>query len=293
MIRFKCIYCGQRILAPDNGTGKKGKCPKCKHSVVVPKTTAGRPAINPDISEQTQRAREAAALSSPAFMEKPESDMDRGDEKAELIREKAGWFIPTYDELSVFLLAVTFILVFSMNGLMRRDIYTFIREFDDPRVFFFILMFVGALGLCLYHVFTTREKTQPEKTVMLAFAVVTNGLIGLAAAKYMVENSEGWLLLFPVWNAINSALLLLMWRFRIIDERCFIDRNASSFQVIFGLMAILVIFIFCNYIFKLYWAITFSICIVYTTSFDRALQSVFPGLAYSQNIEQKEVQRKI
>jgi hypothetical protein len=71
-----------------------------------------------------------------------------------------------------------------------------------------------------------------------------------------------------------------MLRFKIIDEECISDREATLVQIILGLAAVLVIFIFCNYVFRLYWAITFSICIVYTTSFDRALQNVFPGLAY-------------
>ena len=62
MIRFKCIYCGQRILARDDGIGKKGKCPKCRHELRVPKTTIGRPAIRSDIPEKLQQAKEALAL---------------------------------------------------------------------------------------------------------------------------------------------------------------------------------------------------------------------------------------
>jgi hypothetical protein len=274
VIRFKCIYCGQRILAPENGAGRKGKCPKCKHDLVVPHSTKDRPAISSDISKRKQQAMETLALLSTA--------KDSPDD-AELYREKAGWLIPTYDELSLFLIAATFILLYLLNSTMRREIHTFIIEFDDLRVFLYIFLFIGALGLCLYHVFTSREKTQPEKAVMLAFAVVTNGGIGLTAARYMIEQSTGWLILFPVWNAINSALLLLMWRFRIIDEHCIADRQATSPQVIIGLTAVLIIVILCNYVFKLYWAIAFSICIVYTTSFDRALQSVFPGVAYAED----------
>lgn len=275
MIRFKCIYCGQRILAPDDGTGKKGKCPKCNHLVVVPKTTKGRPAINADVPEQVQQVKEAIAELSTA-------------QDTELQRAKVGWLIPTYDELSIFLLAATFLLIYLMNGVMRKEINAFIRWFDDPRVFFYIFLFVMALGLCLYHVFTPKEKTQPEKTVMLAFAVVTNGCISLVAAKYTIEQSAGWLLVFPAWNAINSVLLLLMWRFKIIDEECISDRDANTTEAIIGLTAVLIIFILCNYVFKLYWAITFSICIIYATSFDKALQSVFPGLS-SQNSEHPDV----
>ena len=57
MIRFKCIYCGQRILAPDNGVGKKGKCPKCGHEVRVLKTNKRTSVISGDITEREKNAK--------------------------------------------------------------------------------------------------------------------------------------------------------------------------------------------------------------------------------------------
>jgi hypothetical protein len=101
----------------------------------------------------------------------------------------------------------------------------------------------------------------------------------------VIKNSEvhNWQLVFPIWNIANGVLLLLMLRLKVIDENCISDREATLVQIILGLTAVLVIFLLCNYVFKLYWAITFSICIVYTTSFDRALQNVFPGLMCGEN----------
>ena len=273
MIRFKCIYCGQRILAPDDGVNKKGKCPKCNHLVVVPWTTKGRPAISSDIPEQLQQAMEAIASLSTA--------QDLPDDIAELYREKAGWFIPTYDELSLFLMAVTFILLGATNDTMQKQIYKGITAIDDLRVYFLSVVFLGGIVLSLYHVFTTREKTNYEKMVMLFFAVAANAGTGIISGWYVIENNDvhNWQLVFPIWNIINSILLFLMLRLKVIDEKCISDRDATLVQIILGLVAVLIIFVFCNYVFKLYWAITFSICIIYTTSFDRALQNVFPGLA--------------
>jgi len=37
IIKFHCENCGQKIRVPQIHAGKKGKCPKCKHPVVVPK----------------------------------------------------------------------------------------------------------------------------------------------------------------------------------------------------------------------------------------------------------------
>jgi hypothetical protein len=260
-------------LASDDGVGRKGKCPKCNHLVIVPRTTKGRPAISSDTPEQLQKAMEAIATLSTA------------QDTAELYREKTGWFIPTYDELSLFLMAATFILLGATNDTMRKQIYKGITAVDDLRVYFLFAIFLGGIVLSLYHVFTTREKTNYEKMVMLFFAVAANAVTGIISGWYVIKNNDvhNWQLIFPIWNIINGVLLFLMLRLKIIDEKCISDRDATAVQIILGLTAVLVIFILCNYIFKLYWAITFSICIIYTTSFDKALQSIFPGLMYKED----------
>jgi DNA-directed RNA polymerase subunit RPC12/RpoP len=277
VIRFKCIYCGQRILAPDNGAGKKGHCPKCQHHIVVPHSVKDRPAINTDIPEKLQKAREAMAVLS--------TDKDAFDDSAELWGEKPGWFIPSYDELTLFLMAAAFISLYFANSTMREQIYKGITAFDDLRVYFLVVVIMGGMGLSIFHIFTRRTKSDYEKRIMLIFAVLTNAISGIAAGVDVIRNTDSpnLLIVFPLWNIINGVLMLLLMRGGFINERCIADRDATAGEVIFGLLAMLVIFIFCNYVFKLYWAITFSICIIYATSFDKALQSVFPGLAHRED----------
>jgi hypothetical protein len=274
VIRFKCIYCGQRILVQDEVRGKKGHCPKCRHLLVVPQTTKGRPAISADTPEKLQQAEEAIALLS-----------TQGEGIAELYGEKPGWFIPTYDELSLFLMAATLILLYAMNAPMREQIYYSMTKVHDVRVYAIAVFFLCGLCLSIYHIFTTREKTDFEKKVMLFFAVLTNAGTGILSGWYVIKTSivHDWLLVFPIWNIVNSVLMLLMLRTEIINEQGISDRNATMAQVAIGLASVFIMFIFCNFVFHLYWAITFSICIVYTTSFDRALQNVFPGLGYVED----------
>jgi len=40
VIKFRCKNCGQKISVPESHAGKKGKCPKCKSIVVIPKIKA-------------------------------------------------------------------------------------------------------------------------------------------------------------------------------------------------------------------------------------------------------------
>jgi hypothetical protein len=258
------------MMTSDDNAGKKGPCLTCGHEVHVPHLPKKRQALS--MAEREKKAKAELALINVA--------MDSSGDAAELIKEKAGWFIPVYDELSLFLTAATLILLYVVNTTMRIQIHLWLAQHNDVWVYIIGTIFLCGLFLSVYHVFTTREKTEAEKWGMLIFAVLANAITGIVAGLYVLKSNEvrGWQLVFPIWNIINSALLILMLRFKIIDEECISDRDATAVQTILGLAAVLVIFAICNFVFKLHWAVTFSICIVYTTSFDRALQNVFPGL---------------
>lgn len=281
MIRFKCIYCGQRILACDDGVGKKGKCPKCEHMLVVPKTTKGRPAISSDKEPMPDRPK--------PYVPEWAKDMhqmtpEREEALIELFKESFGFLIPTYDKLSLFLMTVTLILLYVGNSQVRdwmRDLTQ--AGHSESIVFLTVFNFFFILCIILFfQILVPSEETDFKKKIMLFFAVLINAITGIIAGTYVVRNAtaSNWLLVFPIWNIINCVLLLLMLYFRIIDEDCISDRKATFVQTIIGLTAVLFVFILCNYVLKLHWAITYSICIVYTTSFDKALQNVFPGLMY-------------
>jgi len=290
VIKFKCIYCGQRILAKDDGAGKKGKCPKCAHVLTVPASTKGRPAISPIKEPMLDQSKPRV----PAW----ETGSGFGPEDAEegltgLFKESFGFLVPTYDKLSLFLMAVTLIVLCIADSQIRNSIVTLfvqaIRTHAWPAIILLVL-FIGVLCLCCLPVFLRRDETVFEKRVMAAFAVLTNLVTGIIAAIYTLKNTvtTDWLLIFPIWNIINAAALLFAVSLKIVDEECISDRDATATQIILGLISVLTIFAICNYVFKLHWAITYSICIIYTTSFDRALQSIFPGLT-GQKYEQSEV----
>lgn len=295
MMRFKCIYCGQRIVAREETVGKRGKCPKCSHVLRVPWTMKGRPGIggykDESLEQHTTSGAKSLTSSWGHFADYAPDDLIIGEKPTinfvYLYGEKAGWLIPTYDELSLFLMAATLLLLFATNTQMREDIHS-IRTMDENlggRPSVLMLLCIVGFYLCLYHVFTLRKKTEWERRFMLLFAVTANATTGIAAGIHLIRGSAGWQLVFPIWNIINGVLLLLMLRLKIINEDCISDHNATPGQVIFGLIAVLIIFALCNFLFELYWALTFSICVIYATNFDRALQSIFPGRADSATAE--------
>lgn len=183
-------------------------------------------------------------------------------------------FIPLYDELALFLMSLTFILLFFTHEDLRTGSCKILFDRFDPRSYIGLLIFVLGILFSLYHVFTNRKKTKWEKIAMLFFAVVVNGSSGIAAARHLLEGSQGMLLVFPILNIANGVLLLLLYRCHIIDESSIVDDNASLLQVILGSVVVLIIFIVCRFVFQIYWAITFSICVTYASNVNRAIQGL-------------------
>ena len=196
-------------------------------------------------------------------------------------RKKSRWFIPKYDELTLFMTSVAFLLLFFSTGLLRSSLYKFWREAELRGKFWLpvgVLIFSAGIVLSLYHVCTARRKTEAEKFVMLFFAVLANAAGGILAGIHILSNwndAPCILMLFPLWNIINGILLLFLLRTGEIDTSSISDENARPGEVVFGFVIILGIFAVCRFAFELYWALTFSICVVYATSFSDALGAMF------------------
>ena len=219
-----------------------------------------------------------------------------------LLRDRIkGLLFPTFSELSLFMMSLSFILVFFFNEPVRSGLFKLMEEPGDKPTMVIVLVFFGAgLILSLYHVFAKRKKTKIEKHAMLGFAVVSNAICGILASLHILgvsvdnlnifaildirdavsgaDGSSGAsriFLILPIWNIINCLFLLMSLRTGLIDERNISDEKAGRFEVLFGFFITVAIFIMCQFLFKLYWAITFSICVIYATSFSDALGSVF------------------
>jgi len=82
VISFSCNFCGQKIRVAKTSAGKKGKCPKCGKTVLVPDVAA---VPSPDIDNELIRMKQD---SGGAPQENPaEADVDQ----LQLLRESMGW----------------------------------------------------------------------------------------------------------------------------------------------------------------------------------------------------------
>jgi hypothetical protein len=192
---------------------------------------------------------------------------------------KRGFFIPKYDELSLFMMSVAFLLVFFTNSQLRSGLFKLLGEPKDRGgIILCLLLFTAGLVLSLYHVFTEREKNIAEKFVMLFFAILTNAISGIFASAYVLSKSADApciFILLPLWNIMNCIILLVLFRMGVINPDNISDEDVRPFETLLGFIIILAIFAVCQFAFKLYWAITFSICVIYATSFSDALASMF------------------
>jgi hypothetical protein len=266
VIHFKCYYCGQPIKVPDELETKKGKCPKCKHSLVIPKTElaetrAQKPSFN-------NMSNEDVAKLLLTDREKKEQTEEAGEIKP------PSFLMPTFDETILFSMSIALLLLPCFNTEMREELLNLIDIELDA-----VTLIVGAflVGACLsiYHAFSKREKTTLEKIALLLFAVTVTACTGIYAGYIMLKQASGWLLVFPVWNIIYGFILILLVQSSWLDEESISDRDATFPEVLMSLISVIIIILCCNYFFKLHWVISYSICIAYVTSLSKAVQNLF------------------
>ena len=102
---------------------------------------------------------------------------------------------------------------------------------------------------------------------MLLSAVVINAAGGIAVGMYFFEHPpDGLLILFPLWNIINGFLLLLMFRFDLLDDAIIVDDNAGPYEVAAGACVVLMTVAIGSFVFDFYGAVVFSMCVAYATN---------------------------
>lgn len=188
-------------------------------------------------------------------------------------------FVPRYDELSLFLMSTSFLLVFFLDPELQDIARKFLVTEFDPKLFPFYALFVlflSGVAFSLFHAFTNIRKTDAEKTAMLYFAVMVNGLSGFLAGAHLFQTAHGYIMVFPIWNVLNSLLLLLMYWVQLIDESAITDDNAAPREIVVSGTVVFAVFLLCQFLFRLHWTMTFSVCVCYATNVNAFLRRLFP-----------------
>ena len=185
---------------------------------------------------------------------------------------------PDFDETALFSISYILLLIFFVNNPPSTwdlsNISFHIEGFESYVFIIFFMIFILGMGLCIYHAFSNRKKTEVEKHLMLVFAAFTCAFSGIWGATYMLLNSSGWITIFPIWNLITSYILLGAPKAQTLGENFISDENVSLIEVVLSTIFVSSIFFICYIYFKLNWAATFSICIVWATTFNNTINSL-------------------
>jgi DNA-directed RNA polymerase subunit RPC12/RpoP len=275
MIRFSCIYCGQEVPAPEDVAGKTTPCPGCGHSIRV---RADRPGAA--LQSSTGRRADAAPRDEHYWEGKTDDEIvqevlvEARDREEQKKREAKGILSRTlvqYDDLSLFVLSVALMLLLLLNLDARVEVLTAsaLPRAGGPVAFALI-----GMVLSFINIFRKREKYESEKQLMLLFAVLVTGGTGVYAGYITWKASAGWLMIFPLWNILNGGVLLLQFYEGYITTDSITDEKPSFRQTVLAAVSVSFLLLLCQYVFRLHWAVTFSIAVCYTMSLLVAIQDL-------------------
>ena len=183
--------------------------------------------------------------------------------------------IPKYDELALFLTTLTILLLLFTDPILRKDIYVSLLKLNIV-ILFFLSIFIYGMYLSIYYIFTMKKMSRTVKKILLLFAILLNLFIGISAGFHELTYTKGIFIIFPIYNIISAYLLYVMFdrSIGIITESVISDVPIRRLDTIISSFLVFLIFLLSQYIFKNYWAITFSICLVYATSIDRFIKKL-------------------
>lgn len=186
------------------------------------------------------------------------------------------WFAPRYDEVTLFVMSVAFVLLVLSDEALRAHSVAVASNVQTLRDMVVPGLFLGGLSLSLFHAFAERRKTGWERTSMLFFAIGLHFGSGLIAAEHLLEASSGrvhWI--FPVWNVLNWTILFLLWRFDVLEPDDSIAKNdASRIQVLIALGAAFGLVLVGQYVAHYHWTLTLSMTVAVASTVGHGIERV-------------------
>jgi hypothetical protein len=127
-------------------------------------------------------------------------------------------FVPVYSEVALFLISLVFLLLLISDRELQSLLGQIFRFFSTDLsgasslasiylIPYMLLLFIGIL-LSIYHVASSRKKSEFEKKIMMGCMGLINGITGIYAGIYLLKISSGLLLIFPILNVIYGFVNL-------------------------------------------------------------------------------------
>ncbi|MEH0018454.1 MAG: hypothetical protein V6Z89_02320 [Desulfobacter sp.] len=262
-------------IVPETYTFKQVICPSCyKKASIDPSSYL----ICSDCSIKMEGLKEF-------YQKQSQSPEAKTAQKSDPLSEKIYRFLyPDFDELSIFLMGFVLLLLIFFNAECRSDLIELIKpnsSIGSTSSLLSICFSIGVTIILLFgmaasfiHVLIVSKKSGFSVRCMKAFALITLIFIGLKSGYYVLENHNYMWIVSPGWNFLMA--LACYSGLGMIDEIPFDQTDVKFLQTILSVILVSIIFYALNYVFELYWPITFSLCVNYVVCINRgAVNSKF------------------
>lgn len=291
MIHFACVYCGKKIRAKDGLAHSQIKCPACGHTIRVKSAPDSGPASTEERDSADTTPGEALRWQGKSDREiarelLKHQPLTEEQKSQQATRQALSSWMPHYDSLTLFALSSTFIILLllkpdvkppPMSHVVAKPLGNVVWALARHLSILIPLAGVGMV-LSLVGVFYQKPKPMEVKWLMLCFAVMVTAGTGIYAGYIaLMTVSQRWLIVFPAWNVLSAAIPLLLFRVGLLDTDVILDTQTRFWQVIVTLAVTTVLLVMCLYVFKMHWAVAYSICVSYTMSLNHAITKVLGG----------------
>jgi hypothetical protein len=290
MIRFSCVYCGQRLRGPERFARKRTRCPACHHLIrVQPDQAAGCPASS-DAPADGESAQDSVATAEPFWEGMTDEEIlgyarektQMADQRREREAQRRKWVAQRYvsltcaryDDLTLFTLSLALLLLVTLNIELWGDLTLLLRVEDIAAV-----AIVAGIGMVLavVNIALGRERSEEQKQVMLAFAVLVPAATGVYAGWIVLKDCPRWQMIFPAWNILGGAGLAFEWFAGVVTTDSITGERPTPVQFLTTTVSTVLLLLLCQYIFKLHWAISFSVTVCYALSLQGVIREYFPS----------------
>jgi len=172
---------------------------------------------------------------------------------------------PRIHEVTAYSISFSCCWLFLTHAKLRQTLFIIFGGFGSMSPFFVGLGLVATLGLLLslVHAFIHRKKSSPEKILMGWFIMGASGVASFAVGLEMLPSRSSLMMILPVWNMLMGLLMLCQMGFQKYE----VDDEDATLTEVFGTTVILILILWlADLSLRLSWAMTLSICILYSTT---------------------------
>ncbi len=185
----------------------------------------------------------------------------------------SSYFWTDFAELPVGLISFTLLLMMVFEQDFADAVFTIPQKEPYKHVLTLIMMFSG-IGLSLFHVFSTRRKTNLEKRLMISLAVICCCISAMYCGYRLISESASLLtMLFGLINILEAMIYSMLLRTNVINEKNFSDCNTPWEGAFANFLIILVMYLLMKFVLDIHWGDAFSICLAYAMTFSVRLSN--------------------